>query len=163
MVRPVSLADAAPLHEACYAHTSLDAVRELLQRSLDLARRGRGLGLVAASCAEVYGYGQVTLWPRAAEISDLIVTAALRSQGIGTSIICGLLEQCTQAHVSKVEIGAALGNTRAIALYRRLGFRDERIIVLDLGDGPQPIIYLSMHLTNQDADLMRGERQRSLP
>jgi ribosomal-protein-alanine N-acetyltransferase len=143
-VRPITLEDAAALHHACFAQSTVDAVRELVQRGLERARRERGLGMVAVSGAAVIGYGQLTLWPRAAEISDLIVTPALRNRGVGTAIITALLAQCHRLHITKVEIGAALDNPRAIALYRRLGFHEERIITLDLGDGPQPVIYLAM-------------------
>ena len=144
-VRPVTLEDAAILQSACYPYSSVDAVRELIQRALDIARRGRGVGVVAVNETGVLGYGQLTLWPRAAEISDLIVTESLRSRGIGSAIIHTLLEKCRLLHLTKVEIGAALNNPRALSLYRRLGFRDDRIIDLDLGDGIQPVMYLIMH------------------
>lgn len=143
-VRPVTLEDATALHHSCFAQSELDAVRELVQRALERARRERGLGMVAVSGAAVIGYGQLTLWPRAAEISDLIVTPTLRNRGTGTAIITALLDHCRRLCVAKVEIGAALDNPRAIALYRRLGFHEDRIIPLDLGDGPQPVMYLSM-------------------
>lgn len=145
-VRPVTLEDAAMLQSACYPYSSIDAVRELIHRALDLARRGRGVGMVAVNETGILGYGQLTLWPRAAEISDLNVTEALRSRGIGSALVQTLLEKCRLLHIAKVEIGAALSNPRAIALYRRLGFRDDRIIDLDLGDGIQPVMYLVMQL-----------------
>lgn len=144
-VRSVTLEDAAKLQAACYPYSSVDAVRELIQRALDLSKRGRGVGMVAVSEGNILGYGQLTLWPRAAEISDMIVTEALRSKGIGSTIIQTLLEKCRLLHIAKVEIGAALSNPRAITLYRRIGFRDDRIIDLDLGDGIQPVMYLVMH------------------
>jgi ribosomal protein S18 acetylase RimI-like enzyme len=141
------LEDAAMLKLACYPYSSVDAVRELIQRALDLSRKGRGVGMVAVSETEILGYGQLTLWPRAAEISDMIVTETRRSQGIGSAIIQTLLEKCRLLHVAKVEIGSALNNPRALALYRRLGFRDDRIIDLDLGDGIQPVMYLVMNFS----------------
>jgi ribosomal protein S18 acetylase RimI-like enzyme len=146
-VRPVTLDDAAKLQSACYPYSSVDAVRELIQRALDLSKRGRGVGMVAVNESAIVGYGQLTLWPRAAEISDMIVTETLRSKGIGSTIIDTLLEKCRLLHLPKVEIGAALSNPRALALYRRLGFRDDRIIDIDLGDGIQPVMYLVMHFS----------------
>ncbi|MFN8420247.1 MAG: GNAT family N-acetyltransferase [Anaerolineae bacterium] len=149
-VRPVTLADAAALQRACYPYNSLDAVRELLQRALGLSQRGRGLGVVAVRGMdhdqEVLGYGQLTLWPRAAEISDLIVTELERNQGIGSGIIYALLDKCRLWHLNKVEIGAALTNPRALSLYRRLHFMDDRIVDLDLGNGLEPVMYLTMRL-----------------
>ena len=86
------------------------------------------------------------MWPRAAEISDLFVNAAYRSRGVGTEIILYLTEAARELNVSMLEIGVALSNPRARALYRRLGFVDERTLEIDLGCGPEPVLYLNKHL-----------------
>jgi ribosomal protein S18 acetylase RimI-like enzyme len=53
-------------------------------------------------------------------------------------------------HASTLEIGAALSNPRALGLYRRLGFVDGRILDLDLGNGPEPVMYLYKPVPSQD-------------
>jgi ribosomal protein S18 acetylase RimI-like enzyme len=93
------------------------------------------------------GFGMLTLWPRAAEISDLIVCPQHRSRGIGSRIIVYLTERAREMHVQTLEIGVACANPRALALYRRLGFADRRTIYLDLGSGPEPVLYLSKEIT----------------
>ncbi len=138
--------DAAELQAACWPEWPLDSVRELLVRAETIAGHGRGLGVVASKGHQILGYGQLTLWPRAAEISDLIVTPAYRGNGVGTAIILYLIDQARAWHLSCVEIGAALANPRAMALYQRLGFTEDRIIDLDLGSGLEPVMYLSMRL-----------------
>lgn len=149
VVRPVRLDDVPSLQPACFPTGSLDAVEELVRRAAELSRRGRGMGIVAEN-GDLLGYGQVTLWPRTAEISDLIVAESCRRQGIGTAIIRSLIDKVRAWHVSRVEIGAALSNMQAIRLYRRLGFRDQRIIQLNLTGQPEPVMYLTMHL-NQNS------------
>ncbi len=136
--------DAAELQAACWPEWSLDSVRELLVRAEGITGQGRGLGVVACHGHHILGYGQLTLWPRAAEISDLIVTPAHRGNGVGTAIIEYLIDQARAWHISCVEIGAALSNPRAMALYQRLGFAEDRIVDLDLGHGLEPVMYLSM-------------------
>jgi GNAT superfamily N-acetyltransferase len=145
-IRPVALDDALELRQVVWPSRSLDAVQELLQRSMTIARRGRGIGVVAVNVTGILGYGQLTIWPRITEISDLIVREDVRGQGIGTAIINTLVDQVRTWRLSRVEIGAALSNPRALALYRRLGFQDDRVLTLDLGDGPEPVIYLVKHL-----------------
>ena len=154
-IRPVTARDAADLQAACWPDWSIDAITELLHRAEGLTHRRRGLGVVATNESGILGYGQVTLWPRTAEISDLIVTPRSRSQGIGTSLIRYLMEQARAWQLPSVEIGVALSNPRALALYQRLGFQEDRVIHLDLGKGAEPVMYLVMPL-DQSREQARG-------
>ena len=148
-LRPATIEDAVELRRVCWPIRSTEAVQEFLERTDSMSRRGRGLGAVAYNETGILGYGQLTVWPRVTEISDLFVGEYYRDQGIGTAIICYLLEKVRAWHISKVEIGVALANPRALALYRRLGFKDDRVINLDLGEGPEPVIYLTMDLDSR--------------
>jgi ribosomal protein S18 acetylase RimI-like enzyme len=146
-LRPVVPQDAEDLQRACWPDRSLDAIKELLQRNETFARRNRGLGIVACNDYRILGYGQLTIWPRTTEISDLIVAPDCRNGGIGTAIIGCLVDKVRSLRLSQVEIGVALSNPRALALYQRLGFKQDRIINLDIGYGPEPVMYLTMQLT----------------
>ena len=148
-VRPVTARDAAALQETCWPEKSLDAIRELIQRAEGMARRGRGLGIVADVNSSISGYAQLTIWPRVAEISDLIVTEHLREQGIGSALIRYLIEEARQVGMKQIEIGVALTNRRAYRLYQRLGFGDDRLVNLDLGHGPEAVMYLVMELSDE--------------
>jgi ribosomal protein S18 acetylase RimI-like enzyme len=152
-MRSVTARDAVALQESCWPDKSLPAVKELLQRVDGLARHGRGFGVVAeigrGMNRQLIGYAQLTVWPRVGEISDLIVTPAFRDQGVGTALIHYLIEKARIWPMSYVEIGVARSNPRAYALYRRIGFNDNRTITLDVGSGPEEVTYLTMPLSSR--------------
>ncbi len=108
--------------------------------------RARLWGLVAEANGEIVGFGQLTRWGWRGEICNLIVRENWRGKGIGTALIRQLIEIARQLGLREVEIGGAEANPRALALYRRLGFEDERRVLLDLGEGNEPVIYLLMRL-----------------
>lgn len=148
IIRPVRYEDAGALRKACWPGRSLRAIQLRVQRVVDQTAHGLGWGRVAEVDGEVVGYGQLTHWKGrgAAEISNLAVAVAWRGHGIGTEIIQTLLAIARANQIQRVEIGAAKSNPRALALYRRLGFVVDRQVVLDLGDGPEPVIYLYLTL-----------------
>jgi ribosomal protein S18 acetylase RimI-like enzyme len=141
-IRPVQRADADQLQQTCWPDRALDGITDLLARAEKLAQTRRGLGMVAIRDGIACAYGMLTLWPRTAEISDLIVAASCRGQGIGSQIITSLTETARYLNVSVLEIGVALSNPRALSLYRRLGFADHHTIKLDLGHGLESVLYL---------------------
>ncbi|MBN1565086.1 MAG: GNAT family N-acetyltransferase [Anaerolineae bacterium] len=146
-IRPVKLTDARPLQMMCWPDRSLDNIAEMLQRAEKLVFNRRGLGVVAERAGTACAFGLLTLWPRTAEISDLIIHEAYRGQGIGSQIITYLELTARKLQAQILEIGVALANPRALALYRRLGFEDHHTIKIDLGDGPETVLYLykSLH------------------
>jgi len=146
LIRPVHLSDALSLHKMCWPERPLHHIGKLLERTQKLAFSRRGLGVVAIRDSVVCGFGMLTLWPRAAEISDLIVNPGYRDQGIGSMIITQLTETARNLHAQMVEIGVALSNPRALALYRRLGFTDHHTVEVDLGNGPEIVLYLTKSL-----------------
>jgi ribosomal-protein-alanine N-acetyltransferase len=146
-MRPVRLSDAELLRDHCWPERSFAAVYQLVLRARQNALQGRGVGVVVADGATgIKGYGQLTLWPGCAEISDLVVAAAYRGQGIGTAMIQYLARAAREMHVSCVEIGATLSNTGAVALYRRLGFEDDHTVWLNLGEGKELVLFLRLNL-----------------
>lgn len=146
-VRPVELADAEDVRRMCWPDRTLEQMVLLIERAQHLAANRRGLGVVGVWEDTVCGFGLLTRWPRVAEISDLHVNAHYRSQGIGSQIIVYLTDTARVMKIDMLEIGVALSNPRALALYRRLGFIDGRIIQLELGNGPEPVLYLYKTLT----------------
>jgi ribosomal protein S18 acetylase RimI-like enzyme len=146
LIRPVHLSDAFSLHKMCWPDRPLQNVGKLLDRTQKLAFCRRGLGVVAIRDNVLCGFGMLTLWPRAAEISDLIVNPGYRDQGIGSMIIAHLTEAARNLHTQMIEIGVALSNPRALALYRRLGFTDHHVVEVDLGNGPETVLYLTKSL-----------------
>ncbi len=142
LIRPVQRVDAEQLQQMCWPDRALDGIADLVARAEKLAQTRRGLGVVGIREGIACAYGMLTLWPRTAEISDLIVSASCRGQGVGSQIIMHLTEAARNLNVSVLEIGVALSNPRALALYRRLGFADHHTIRLDLGSGLESVLYL---------------------
>ena len=148
-MRPVRLSDAEPLRDHCWPERPFSAVYQLVMRARQNAVQGRGLGIVVMDEANMLrGYGQLTLWPGCAEISDLVVTPQHRRQGIGTAMVQYLVRAAREMHVPCVEIGAAMSNPGALALYRRLGFVDDHTVWLNLGEGKEPVLFLRLNLKN---------------
>lgn len=149
LVRSIQLSDAEQLHQTCWPDRPLDSIVELLRRAEKLAQNRRGLGVVGVRDNIACAFGLLTLWPRTAEISDLIVSVPFRSQGIGSQIISYLTESAYSLRVQILEIGVALSNPRAMALYRRLGFTEHHTVKIDLGRGLEPVLYLHKSLESR--------------
>lgn len=145
--RPLHADDIPILHANCWPNMPERSVRDKLASTLSRERASR-----VWPCAGLYrgspvGFGQLARWRETVEISDLVVGAAWRSQGVGTALIQYMLAIARQQGFPRVEVGVAVANTRAAALYRRLGFTHlERRLMLDLGSGPEQVLYLSQSL-----------------
>lgn len=145
-VRPVQAGDAPLLHRQCLSDRPLSEAMALVDRALRVAQTRRGVGMAAVWGIEVVGFGLLTLWPSAAEISDLVVAPAYRSRGVGTALIEHLTEAARAMHADRIEISVMKANARALALYRRLGFVDERALEVGIEDAADTIFYLSKAL-----------------
>ncbi len=136
------------LRRALWPHLSREACEEWLRRVLEMQRNGRAFAVVIVeeSTREIIGFGQLTRWPRVAEISDLFIAPAWRGHGIGSALLEMFIEIAEGWNAPAVEIGATVENRRAITLYQRLGFVPERTLNLDVGHGPEPVLYLIQRL-----------------
>lgn len=146
LIRPVAPQDIHALLENCWTDRTRDSGDWLISRAMRHQRMGRGLSVVVyLDDGTIIGYGQVTLWPRCAEISDLVIATGYRSQGYGTALIQYLVRVAFDLGAKCIEIGAAESNIRAIDLYHRLGFVDQRVIEMSLGqDQREPVIYMEL-------------------
>ena len=147
-IRPVRSPDAEVLRAQCWPDRPQAIIDQLVNRAQQIAYQGRGLGVVTMgdSPGDIRGFGQLTMWPRGGEISDLVVSEALRGRGLGTAIIQYLVRAAREMHASNIEIGVAYSNPGALALYRRLGFKDDHDVMLNLGQGLEPVLYLQLDL-----------------
>ncbi len=145
-LRPLEETDAPALQRACWPETPLSIVQERVASFIRQHQKGWAWGLVARHGKEVVGFGQLMRCGSRYEICDLIIGEQWRGQGIGTALISRLIGIAREQGAREVEIGGAVSNPYALALYRRLGFRDRRRVMLDLGDAPEPVIYLSLNL-----------------
>jgi ribosomal protein S18 acetylase RimI-like enzyme len=114
----------------------------MLRRVLVLMAKDRARGLVCVVGGAIVGYGQLTRWPHSAEISDLIIKAEYQGRGLGTALIRRCIALARAWGSTQIEIGSTCANTGAIRLYERLGFRPDRQLHLDVGNGLEPVVYL---------------------
>lgn len=144
-LRPVQVADADALRSYCWPNRSLLAIHNLIARARRNQKDERGLGLVLIDQHErALGYGQYTLWPTCAEISDVVIAEPLRGQGLGTTLIQALVQKASERGAISFEIGVAAANARAAHLYRRLGFEDSHSLMLDLERGVEQVLFLRL-------------------
>lgn len=149
LMRQAVVTDASDLHQQCWPDYPSGLMEELLSRINNLHVQGRGTGLVIvhrhSNC--IAGYGQIVKWGDKAEISDLIIAEAHRSQGLGTQLIRHLLQHAANLPINRAEIGVAASNRGAYRLYQRLGFEDTYTMLMDLGHGLEKVIYMQRPLT----------------
>jgi ribosomal protein S18 acetylase RimI-like enzyme len=144
-MRPVRLADADALHAYCWPNRSLLAIHNLITAARRSQKDERGLGLVVTDQDDkALGYGQFTLWPTCAEISNLAIAEPLRGKGLGTTLIQTLVQKAATLRAISFEIGVAAANQRAANLYRRLGFAYSHSLTLDLGHGLEKVLFLRL-------------------
>lgn len=133
--------DCRPLHAACYPEQAFTRFREQFRRLLSWQANGRCYWLVVETVAaepSLLGSGQLVIYPHGAELANLSVTANHQNQGIGTALIELLIRLARRVSVEHLEIAVATDNPRALALYQRLGFSEDRR--LKLPGGKQAII-----------------------
>ncbi len=150
-MRPVRATDVDRLRTLCWPNRNFLTIYNLITRTVRNAADGRGLGLVVTGEDDApLAYGQFTLWPTCAEISDLVVAEPLRGQGVGTALIQTLVKRARAQRATAFEIGVALDNPRAAALYRRLGFEESHTLMMDLERGKEKILFLRLELPDDD-------------
>lgn len=122
--------DLQPLYQCCYSEQPFSRFRAHFHQLLKWQMSGRGYWLVVEAGADgrpaPIGSGQLTIYGNGGELANLAVTAARQGQGIGTAIIEILTGIARHLTLSSLEIGVAIQNRRALALYQRLGFRQDR-------------------------------------
>lgn len=118
--------DRRPLHVACYAEQTAFQFRDLFNHGLRFQAQGRCFWLVITAHDRIIGNGQLVIYPGGAECANLFVVPEYRGQGIGTALVGVLTALAGHQQVTGLEIGVTTDNPRALALYQRLGFQEER-------------------------------------
>lgn len=137
--RPAGRADAVPLYAACYTGQHRPRFLTRFRQSIKEQECGRRLHMLAETNMAIIGTGKLIRLPGKAEIADLMVASSWRGRGVGTAIIHLFLAEAVQWGYELVEIGAEISNVRALDLYRRLGFGEEREMT---PPGKEPVIFL---------------------
>lgn len=151
--------DLSPLYHTCYPHYALPYFAAGFERILREQTAGRCVQLVVEAAGQgIVGSGQLVRYTGTrAEIADLAVAATCRGQGVGTALIQVLTRIAREAGITRLEIGVTEDNSRALALYRRLGFVSLREV--ELPDGGLAV-FLVKELEPASKDGERDERNR---
>lgn len=133
-----------PIYNEFYASQPYTHFRAHFQRLLQRQYRQRCFWLVAEQEAVLVGNGQLLVYPHGAELANLGVAVAHRNQGVGTGMIQVLVAIARHIGLESLEIGVAVGNRKAQALYFRLGFVFDREFQLA---GQAPALVLRQELS----------------
>ena len=120
--------DKRPLHTQFYSHKP-DFSR-WFDEMMAWGENGRCFWLVCWQDGELIANGQLLIYPHGAEYANIAVAPAWQGQGIGTAIIAAFDDIARKNGLREVEIGVELENGRALALYQRLGFVEDRRVRL---------------------------------
>lgn len=124
----VTVADKRPLFTQFYPHKQ--EFRRWFDEMMEWQENGRCFWLVQWCNGDLIANGQLLIYPHGAEFANLAVAPAWQGQGVGTALIAALEAIARENGLAEVEIGVNVENGRALALYERLGFVEDRRIVL---------------------------------
>lgn len=148
-IRPLHPEDLSALLAGCWKERATEAAKATFTHLLSAHAAQRDMGYVVVmrdTQPGIIAFGRLTIWFRYAEISDMIVIPEYQSRGYGTALIQHLIQIASSFNLDYVEIGAALSNPRALALYLRLGFQKWLVRQLDLGHGLEAVQYMRIRL-----------------
>jgi ribosomal protein S18 acetylase RimI-like enzyme len=145
-MRTAVLADAELLHRTCWPELTIEFIELRLKDMLRRHARGLAWGVIVEISGELVAYGQLDRWGERGEICNLVVSEAYRGHGIGTALIDHFTGIAAGNGIRLLEIGAAISNPRALELYQRLGFVEDRRVRLNLDHGEETVIYLARQI-----------------
>jgi len=122
------------LYAMSYAHKGAGKFWHHFEQLLEWQENGRAAWLIAERNNRVIGSGELIIYPHGAELANLFIVPQHRGRGVGTALIIVLSRIARHMEQAGLEIGVAEDNVRAAALYRRLGFVDDRKIKLITGE-----------------------------
>jgi len=133
--------DCRPVQAACYPEKSILRFRSHFDHLLDWQANGRCAWLIGADKTnQIVASGQLILYPHGAELANLSVIPDRQNEGIGAALVEVLTAVARHLDLPGLEIGVAVSNGRALALYQRLGFREDRRLQLPNAE-PAVILY----------------------
>ena len=124
----VTAVDKRPLHTQFYSHKH--DFRCWFDEMMGWQENGRCFWLVCWHDGDLIANGQLLIYPHGAELANIAIASAWQGQGIGSEIIAALETIARENGLTEVEIGVDVENGRALALYERLGYMEDRRIEL---------------------------------
>ncbi|MCA9935730.1 MAG: GNAT family N-acetyltransferase, partial [Anaerolineales bacterium] len=118
------------LYAMTYAHKGPGKFWHHFEQLMEWQANGRTAWLIAERNNRVIGSGELVIYPHSAELANLFIIPQHRGRGVGTALIIVLSRIARHLEQTQLEIGVTQENKRAAALYRRLGFVDDRQVKL---------------------------------
>lgn len=134
LFRLVGVEDLRPLHHACYTQLPLRQFEEHFHEILRWQGKKRAYWLLGLMREQIVSTGQLLIYPHGAEVANLQVIPPYRGRGIGTAMLVVLSRVARHLQLSGLEVGVISGNRRALTLYQRLGFVEDRRVALVSGE-----------------------------
>jgi len=128
--QPAKTTDFRALADLGFSSQPIHQFRDTFERLLAWQADGRCCWLVVRHESAIIGSGQLIVYPHGSELANLFVVPVWRSQGVGSAMMAALTAVAHALELTSLEISVAPGNERAVALYRRLGFNDDRQVSL---------------------------------
>lgn len=123
-----TMADKRPLFTQFYPHKQ--DFRRWFDEMMEWQENGRCFWLVCWRDGDLIANGQLLIYPHGTELANIAVAPAWQGQGIGTALIAALEAIARENELTELEIGVTAENGRALALYERLGYVEDRRIEL---------------------------------
>ncbi len=126
IIRQVKISDAEDLQRNIYSRDSLCQVEKIINKSLEKAKRGTAVHLVAEINSEVVGnmkveFCQNVLEEHRGELFDVVVDQNHQKKGIARLLFDECKKLCFEKGLLILETSAR-GGTSAETVYKRLGF-----------------------------------------
>ena len=90
----------------------------------DVTAGGNVYVAVAEADGEKAGYGEIRIVAGEAQIYNIAIAPEYRKQGIGEALLMHLIDAGKERGCSLVTLEVRAGNEAAMALYKKLGFRE---------------------------------------
>ena len=133
--RLVQEGDRRPLQATSYPDYTISQFTDLFNHLLRRQEQDRCFWIVITANEDIIGNGQLIIYSSSAkdpiaEFANLFVVPDYRGHGIGTALIGVLTAVARHQHITNLEICVTIDNPRALALYQRLGFQEDRRLQL---------------------------------
>ncbi len=110
----------AAIHAASFAHSWSVAEFETLLSS----KSSLGVAALDPATGELRGFSLARIAADEAEILTIAVHQSFRNRGVGRALLADNLARLTAIHVQSLFLEVERGNSPALALYSRAGFRE---------------------------------------
>ena len=120
-IRPMAVEDLPVVYEVDKLAFGLEWQNSLA--ALDMALGQSVVASIAEVNNEVVGYQISTSSSIGGHLARLAVRPSSQGQGIGTALVCELLETFRERRINQVTVNTQMDNRASLAIYENIGFK----------------------------------------